>query len=524
MPTNFSGTIQVIHSHWWEIHRRRVQILFGRGSLTYGSRHVARGKLKISRYLLFNLTILAATSLLQVSCGEEFSFQQDSRATLSTFADSSDEDRPLSLHEKIAHYPTADRFGLIEDRYRWMERIELVEGLRLAEARVKDTPIIAILDSGVDYDHPALQDNLYRKPEDIASHCGNDLHGCDTSNYVTGSTTLGNGEIYPAGTQGPGQYCKQHNQGVQVLECSHGTHVAGVIAGFSDEYAIYGICPQCRVLSIKVVGADGTIADQAIIGALQYINGLKRAGVPIRVVNSSFGKFLSSERVAAALDSLAEFKNDILMVAAAGNENTSIRTYPASFAHVIAVANVNSSNLQKDAKSNFGRWVDIAAPVGNCTPGFPALNGFGVVSAVPGGGSRCANGTSVAAPMVAAVAGLLLSVEPDLSVADLRERILAGADATALYDANPDFLQMIGEDRRPLLGSGLLNVKNALNGTAKGLEGNNKGTKRVSLLHCGTVAQAGRYPATDGACLALLALLPLIIIIRPKDSHKTRRT
>ena len=418
----------------------------------------------------------------------------------------------LSVLEKIARYPAADSLGLLDERFLWMERIELVAGLHFLQDKVQDSPIIAVLDSGVDYLHPALKRNMYQKPGNIASHCDDDTYGCDTSNYLLGAHTLGNGNIFPAGTQGPDQYCLSRKQGVHAMECSHGTHVAGVIAGFSEDQSIFGICPQCRILAIKVVGREGTIADQSIIGALQYIDELKRQGVPIRVVNSSFGKFLSSERVAAALESLPRFKDDILVVAAAGNENTWLHTYPASFAHVIAVANVNSSNLKKDAKSNFGRWVDISAPVGNCNPDFVTNSGFGIVSAIPGNGSRCANGTSVAAPQVAAVAGLILSMEPTISIAELRERILRGADGAALYDANPDYLQTIEGNQRVLLGSGVLNVNHALRGEQSGLRLDNKNQGRVKGPHCGTIALEGSDAGSCGLMILWLAPLSLFLL------------
>ena len=454
-------------------------------------------------------------------CGNDTTLDSDVSTEGSAATRLSEEtpDPNLSIQEKIARYPTANGFGLIDDRFLWMQRIELVAGLRYVENRIKDAPIIAILDSGIDYLHPALQQNIYQKPAGLKSHCPGDIYGCDTSEYATGDRKLGTGQIYPVGTNGPDQYCRTNRDGFQSIECSHGTHVAGVIAGFNEDKSIFGICPHCRILAVKVVGRDGTITDQAIIGALQYIAELRRGGVPIRIINSSFGKFLSSKRVAAAMAGLPEFSKEVLIVAAAGNENTELRTYPASFENVIAVANVNSSNLKKDAKSNFGRWVDIAAPVGNCYPGFSSSNGFGIVSAIPGKASRCANGTSVAAPQVAAVAGLILSMEPDLSITELRNRILRTADAKTLYRNNPDYLETVRGDMRALLGSGLLNVSNALKDENTGLLLNNKSHKRIVPPFCGVLGLPGSGETRFLILILILAPLCSLPLWRKKEGH-----
>src|SRR5690606_19612806 len=204
--------------------------------------------------------------------------------------------------------------------------------------------------------------NIWVNTDLNAADCKNDLHGCDTTEASRGY--LGNGTVYPFGTSGPNENCfgKDPN-------CSHGTHVAGIIAGdpnWTDERgrSAAGVCPFCRIMVLKIVskvGDQSGILDSSIIAAFKYVALFRRQGSPaVRVVNASFGKFVRSRSVGLLVRLMKE-KNSTLLVGAAGNEDTLTMEYPAAFGDAIAVAAVDTK-LNKVNFSNFGRWVDIAAP------------------------------------------------------------------------------------------------------------------------------------------------------------------
>jgi hypothetical protein len=351
------------------------------------------------------------------------------------------------------------------DRFPWLNQIDFVEAIQSIDtSQPRETPVVAVLDSGIDVTHPALADRIFENSTGQNKLCLNDLLGCNTT--VSKKDMLGNGEAYPAGTGGYGEVCFEKGN------CWHGTHVAGIIAADGgDEYT--GICPYCRILNVKVVDINDdngnlsfVIQDSAIIAGLAYVSGFTQAGEPlVRVINTSFGKFQRSRSVELFIRSLTEFGKGVLVVAAAGNEDTMKRQYPAAFDEVIAVSNVlsNDQNPQKSPSSNFGMWVDIAAPGdGRCNP----VGELGILSSIPGGSSGCLTGTSMASPVVAGVAGLLLAVEPDLAYNELRARIINSGKLTSLYQdgVNDAYRPTIANQQLiPLLGSGVVNSNFALN-------------------------------------------------------------
>ena len=125
------------------------------------------------------------------------------------------------------------------------------------------------------------------------------------------------------------------------------------------------------------------IEDAAIIAGLAYLSGFTVDGDPlVRVINASFGKFQESRNVGLFIEALKNFGKGVLMVAAAGNEDTMKEQFPAAFEDVVAVSNVQSDagSPKKSRSSNFGMWVDISAPgSGNC------IRGEGILSSIPGG-------------------------------------------------------------------------------------------------------------------------------------------
>ena len=176
------------------------------------------------------------------------------------------------------------------------------------------------------------------------------------------------------------------NDGTVEDSAGHGTHVAGTVAAATNNgTGVAGGCPACRLVIAKVFDPKGGY-DFAIARGITW-----SADHGARVINCSFTGPGDSRALKEAIDHAAS--KGAVVVAAAGNGDTNNPRYPAAYPNVIAVAATNEED-RRASFSNFGSWVDVAAP------------GVGVLSTVPGGYDQF-NGTSMAAPHVSALAGLL---------------------------------------------------------------------------------------------------------------------
>ena len=217
----------------------------------------------------------------------------------------------------------------------------------------------------------------------------------------------------------------------------HGTHVAALVAGRADDgYGVTGLAPGCRVMPLRAVGIGGglvsDVADAILYAAALYTtedgHGLSE---PLRVVNLSFAVDLDTEELRTACSRAANV--GVLLVGTTGNTGLGV-LYPARYDSVLAVAAVDRM-LETTSYSNFGDEVALSAPGGLesadvMAVGWPdnvlsALLDDTVHPPVPAVGYL--EGTSQAAPQVAAVAALLLSVDPTLTRIELRDYLQGSA-------------------------------------------------------------------------------------------------
>jgi hypothetical protein len=405
----------------------------------------------------------------------------------------------------------------------WLSRIQLKEAFTHIAGEFqtdpnKDVrlasrpPIIAIMDSGVDYGHPALAGKIWKNEREGASSCVRDLYGCNTTRATKGY--LGTGDVHPFLTTGPGMPCPA-GEGMGI--CGHGTHVAGIAVG-EPTAASGGICPMCRIMIIRVVKeGDGGIPDSAILNGFKYITLFKRNNTGlVRVVNASLGKFQRSKAVGLMVRLLKGAGQGVLVIGAAGNEDTMTRSYPAAFADAIAVSAVDI-NGRKAAYSNFGVWVDIAAPGGwserQINSSLPGSDG-----GTPRYGEQ--QGTSMAAPVVSGVAGLLLAQNPDIAFSDLRGTLIASAnqslyqagDEHAEYNRRNYYRKVSGDNvRRPLLGAGVLDANAAVKGEAAAVAIPDL-QKRVDA-NCGVVGSQNRGSRNGDLPMGGLMTYLLLLVI-----------
>ena len=259
-----------------------------------------------------------------------------------------------------------------------------------------DDIIIAVLDSGVAYDHEDLVNNMWKRAADVRPY--------QDSDFGIVEDDLGYNAI--------------NNSGDPYDDNGHGTHCAGIIgAEGGNNIGIAGVNWRVRIMPLKFMNAGGFGMTKDAIEAINYVIDRRKAGVNVRVISASWGSTMPSR----ALDDVIQKANaaGILFVAAAGNataDNDKRPHYPSSYANVISVAALDRLD-QLAPFSNYGaKSVLIAAP------------GKDILSTWLGNDYEEHSGTSMATPVVAGVAGLVLSANPNLSVSELRAVLLKSVD------------------------------------------------------------------------------------------------
>ncbi|MBN9415164.1 MAG: S8 family serine peptidase [Candidatus Eremiobacteraeota bacterium] len=255
-----------------------------------------------------------------------------------------------------------------------------------------DAPIIAVIDTGVDYNHPDLAANMWTNTGEIPGNGidddGNgvidDVHGFNAF-AQTGDPMDGHG---------------------------HGTHCAGTIGAVGNNgIGVVGVNHRANIMAVKIFDDSGSTDSAAILRGIEYTT---KMGA--KITSNSWGGGGASEAQKEAFAA-----SSALHIMAAGNNysnNDLIANYPSNYdlSNNIAVA-ASDRNDKKPGFSNYGATqVDIAAP------------GKDIYSAKPGGGYQSMSGTSMATPHVAGVAALVASAHPEYSAEQIKEAILNGAD------------------------------------------------------------------------------------------------
>jgi len=253
--------------------------------------------------------------------------------------------------------------------------------------------IIAVIDTGVDYNHEDLIDNLWHNPDEIADGIDNDGNGYIDDIYGINAIT---------------------RTGDPMDDDGHGTHVTGIIAATGNNgLGVSGVNWQSNIISCRFLSAEGDGFSSDAITCLNYLYDLKmKRNINIIASNNSWGGDDNSQALGEAIALQADA--GILFIAAAGNESSKDPGFPSSYGLPIIIS--VAAHTQNDEKASFSntnrRFVHLAAP------------GKDIYSTLPNNDYGFNSGTSMAAPVVTGIVGLMKSQSPELDWRILRARLL----------------------------------------------------------------------------------------------------
>ena len=256
--------------------------------------------------------------------------------------------------------------------------------------------LIAILDTGVQPDHPVLSNHLGGMGYDFVD---NDPEPIDEANGLDDDGDGRVDELY-----------------------GHGTHIAGIV---------HLVAPEARLLPLRVLNSDGRGNNFRTASAIVYA-----AHRGADAINLSLGTPSQSVLLREAVSEAARL--GVFVAAAAGNLNTNAKQYPAAEACAVAVTSVSAQD-KKSSFASYGDWIGVAAP------------GENIYSAFPVDGYAWWSGTSMATPFVSGQAALLLGSNPQLTLDEVGR--LIGGTAHPLNQKNPSYSGRLGEGRIDLIAS-----------------------------------------------------------------------
>lgn len=291
-----------------------------------------------------------------------------------------------------------------QDQRSSYQRLNLMKAWDLS--RGSHEVVVAVVDSGVDLNHGDLRENLWKNTKEIPENGLDD----DGNGYIDDY----DGWNFADGT----------NQPMDVD--GHGTHVSGIIGAVGDNHlGVSGVNWHVRVLPIRFL--DDTGRGDTLNGVKAIVYAVQRGA---RVINCSWGSYSERSMTSKAMEDAIRYAADhgVLVIAASGNEkvdNDGGKThYPSSVESpgMLSIVASSGSGVKADF-SNFG-WFSthLAAP------------GTQVLSTFTEPPYRYLSGTSMAAPMVSGVAALMLSVEPHLTLLELRNGLLNAATQRSNYE------------------------------------------------------------------------------------------
>lgn len=296
-------------------------------------------------------------------------------------------------------------FGdIVPSRYVSQRAASIIELSDAREHRIDGTGIVAIIDTGVDSNHPALRSSLLPGYDFVHDWAGTASEFADIPADVTAALTQSTAAILDSAkvvqvNQSTAAILDQSTAAILdgtklPVAFGHGTMVAGIV---------HLTAPAAQIMPLKAFSADGTGDLSDIIRAIYYA-----ADHNANVMNMSFSIPDASPELVAALD--YAYASGVVLVASVGNTGQPSVSFPAALSKVIGVG--STSNLdRRSAFSSYGPMVYVGAP------------GEGIITTYPGGKYAAASGTSFSAPFVSGTADLLLQVKSSISQAGVSDAI-----------------------------------------------------------------------------------------------------
>ena len=357
-----------------------------------------------------------------------------------SIVDNTNSQNTVEIAEPVYKYYTSeesvpsseDNKGMDKQWYLKDQKLESVWGNEDYGNTAGEGTVVAVIDTGVDYNHEDLQDNIWTNSAEVSGTAGADD---DNNGYVD--------DVHGINLIDPNE--------TPMDDHGHGTHVAGIIAMENNNVGGVGIAYKSKIMPIKAGGSDGTFNSTDIAKAIVYAykNGAD-------VINMSFG---SSAHSALIENALQDAFGSCVLVAAAGNESAptadappmfsnKVNMYPAAYSYVIGVMAYDENNKF----ASFSNW--DYAPNANAEYEVVAP-GVNIYSTLPNGRYATWNGTSMAAPMVSAEAAILRSTLKDKSTYSSRYIMgqLVGATEDKITYYNEDIKKTYNYSKLSLMDS-----------------------------------------------------------------------
>ena len=305
---------------------------------------------------------------------------------------------------------------------------------------MKEEIIVAVLDSGFDYQHPDLKNNVFKNEKECNSR--------GEPPFRMKEDLDGNG--FKGDCIGWNFTSKEKGGDNKVTDLQgHGTHVAGIMAAELDNaLGVSGISNKIKILPIKVLGENeggrnpnGSLTSRIAKGILYATK------MGAKVINMSLGWpiILDTKYLREAFDEALKAK--VTIVAAAGNNNNNSPVYPCAYKNVICVGSISNDGSISHF-SNYGGYVNLLAPGDNILSTFPLIKDPSFFSVK---GYEIKNGTSQASPYVAGAVAVLKGIYPEISEAEIKGRLFQTAYDHQHFIKNEKYSNF-----------GLLNLKKAI--------------------------------------------------------------
>ncbi|MEM9924305.1 MAG: S8 family peptidase [Cyanobacteria bacterium P01_D01_bin.50] len=327
------------------------------------------------------------TSQQNYSAQNYYTWEVDNNATANQEYNSENGYGLTNAAESVAKVIGEDTFADVPDKggkYSGADAVNAPEAW--AQGYTGEGVVVAVLDTGVDYNHNDLKNNIWTNSGEIANNGIDD----DGNGYID--------DFYGWNFYG-------NNNNTMDIE-GHGTHISGTIAGTNNDYGVTGIAYDAQIMPVKVLNDFGSGSSTSVTNGIYYAvdNGAD-------VINLSLAGSFPSPNIEAAIEYAAD--RGVTVVMAAGNNGEEKLSYPARYADEYGIAVGAVDNNQNMAQ--------FSNRAGSESLAYVTAPGVNIYSTLPNDKYDYYSGTSMAAPHVSGVVALMLSANPNLDSKVIRQ-------------------------------------------------------------------------------------------------------